>query len=263
MRKTKFKLIKWYGDCIAPNGDTYIFYYGVAEWRGITWKYGSELELCEGREPRARYSLRPGSGPRSTGRGMEWVSRALQFAGSWEQQDPSFSETIYENEAGGIHWNCLQPRAKCVLELRGNQKIEGLGYLERLEMTIPPWGLPIRELHWGRFLSETDSLVWIDWRGLHSKRLVLHKGVPCSSAKIERNEILFGQDGTLRLAENVVLREGQMGKTALSTIPGLRRLLPRGILEVKECKWRSKGLLVSGGRTSHGWAIHEVVQWPA
>ena len=42
---------------------------------------------------------------------------------------------------------------------------EGTGYAERLELSIRPWRLPIRELRWGRFVSEGASMAWIDWQG--------------------------------------------------------------------------------------------------
>ncbi len=140
--------------------------------------------------------------------------------------------------------------------------MQGLGYVERLEMTIAPWKLPIDELRWGRFLSDSDSLVWIDWKGSHSCRIVLQNGILSSATNIGDGEITLSGNSSLRIAEGDLLRKGALGKTALAIIPGLKRLFPSKILNVQECKWRSRAELRCADSCSSGWAIHEVVKWP-
>jgi hypothetical protein len=68
---------------------------------------------------------------------------------------------------------------------------------------------------------------------------------------------------SVSLFENSVLREGALVKTALSMIPGINKLFPLRILQARECKWLSRGLLKQpDAEESRGWAIHEVVRWP-
>lgn len=129
-------------------------------------------------------------------------------------------------------------------------------------MTLAPWKLPIQELRWGRFLSDSDSLVWIDWKGSYSCRIVLQNGILGRATTIDEDEVRLNRHGGLRLAPGDVLRKGGLGETALSVIPGLSRLFPRKILEARECKWRSRAELRHGDSSSSGWAIHEVVTWP-
>ena len=129
-------------------------------------------------------------------------------------------------------------------------------------MTLAPWKLPIQELRWGRFLSDSDSLVWIDWKGSHSCRIVLQNGILGRATAIGEREIILNGNIGLGLAGGDVLRKGALGETALAMIPGLSRLFPGRILDVQECKWRSRAEFRLGDSSSSGWAIHEVVTWP-
>ena len=138
----------------------------------------------------------------------------------------------------------------------------GLGYVEFLEMTIPPWELPIRTLRWGRFTSSSDWVTWIDWQGDSSRRIVYMNGemIPCSKIEDDRLE---ADDGTrLLMDRSLVLRDGPLGTTALSAVSGIRRMFPARLLQMAECRWRSRSRLERKGKTPvEGWAIHEKVSW--
>jgi hypothetical protein len=72
------------------------------------------------------------------------------------------------------------------------------------------------------------------------------------------------EDGSeIRFDRSLVVREGALGSTALSRIPALRDFVPLRMLQVTECKWRSRARLWRPGRAAvDGWAIHERVEWP-
>jgi hypothetical protein len=89
----------------------------------------------------------------------------------------------------------------------------------------------------------------------------LHNGEK-RDGEVADDSILFGADGKLAFGNRVVLRTGRLGSTALAAIPGVRRLLPRRILGVRETKWRSRAEWNQSTDVSQGWAIHEVVTWP-
>src|SRR2546423_3960326 len=72
-------------------------------------------------------------------------------------------------------------------------RLEGLGYAERLTMTIPPWRLPFEELRGGRFLSDGDALVWINWRGAHTLNLSFPNGVCVEDALVKDSEGAAGE----------------------------------------------------------------------
>jgi hypothetical protein len=260
--KTKFQLTKWYADCVAENGDAIIVYCGIARWRAFTLCYASVLEAKTGKEPHARYSLKKCAMPLEEATTIRWQCKSLQIEGIWERLDPSCDAQIYESSEGSIEWRCVLPRARATLTLDHGVILQGLGYVDRLEMSVAPWNLPIDELRWGRFLSESDSLVWIDWQGEHPRRIVLENGTPRNATSVGESEIILDGDVSLQLSGGDVLRTGALGKTALGAIPGVMHLLPKRLLDVQECKWRSRAELLRGNAASSGWAIHEVVRWP-
>ena len=138
----------------------------------------------------------------------------------------------------------------------------GLGYVERLEMTIAPWELPLRTLRWGRFGSACDSVVWIDWRGEFRRSLAYVNGRPARAKSVEDGCVEFEDGSRLVMGPPLVLRQGPLGATALSAIPHLGST-PARVLRVTESKWRSPARFEPAGRSAvEGWAIHEKVEWP-
>ena len=193
---------------------------------------------------------------------VRWECKPLDVVGTWERLDPAFDAQIYESPEGSIEWHCVLPRARATVVLGHGVEVRGLGYVERLEISAAPWNLPLEELRWGRFLSESDSLVWIDWQGKHPRRIALENGTPRIATSVGESEILLEGNVSLRLSPGEVLRAGTLGKTALGVIPGVKHLLPKRILDVQECKWRSRAEFLRADTASSGWAIHEVVRWP-
>ncbi len=132
--------------------------------------------------------------------------------------------------------------------------------MECLTLSIPPWELPLEELHWGRFLNNEDYVVWIDWRGPYHKRLVLWNGEEQTAQSLTESTIAMA-GVELNLDRRITLRQGRLGQTVFSALAPLRKILPSTMLSVQEEKWLSRGELTSGSRTNSGWAIHEVVKW--
>ena len=152
--------------------------------------------------------------------------------------------------------------AQVDLLLQGKTRMTGLGYAECLTLSVLPWKLPLEELHWGRFLSEQDALVWIDWRGPQPWRTLIHNSEEHEIQSLTESEILFAPSGTsLELDRGLVLRSGQLGQTVFAGVSHLAKLLPHNMLSVEECKWRSRGVLQTGNSSASGWAIHEIVKW--
>jgi len=138
--------------------------------------------------------------------------------------------------------------------------VRGLGYAEHLELSVEPWHMPIDSLRWGRFVGERSSLVWIDWRGAHDKKLVLFDGKPLASPEIDERAV-GGEGVHLDIGEGTTLRSGKLGKTALELVPGLERF-PMRILAVDEHKWTARGTLEDATGRDEGFVIHEIVRWP-
>lgn len=255
--KAAFKLSKWYLDCITDFGDASIAYIGMAHWGPIRLHYSSLLENTA-QSVTARHSLRPQTEPNIDRGSLRWRSGALRIDGEWQADSLEIRETVFASGAGSVEWHCLMPRAKSRINKRC-----GLGYVEHLNITIAPWELPIRTLRWGRFLTPSDWIVWIDWIGDFACRIVYWNGEIVPTSLLEDGQIEFHDGARLAMDRSLVLRQGPLGGTALSVIPGVRDTFPARLLKVNECKWRSRARLERSGRSAvEGWAIHESVEWP-
>ena len=230
-----FRLSKWYLDCTDGDGHTVIAYRAELHWRAVHVHYAAVVGDSS--------SFRESPEPIQLGDTLRWQAPALDLEAEWQAIDPPAECQLL----GCIEWNCVMPRARACVRA-GGRTIRGLGYAEHLTMTTPPWQLPLRELRWGRFLSEQDGLVWIECLGDEPVMIALHNGVAVEP------ERLWG----LGLEPGRVLREGVLGDGVLGTIPRLRKLLPVRMLDLHESKRLSRGTFDGAS----GWAVHEVVLWP-
>ena len=244
-------------DCVTAEGDAVILYCAALGWRGIGAAYSSVLTaqqgVIESHASMVRYRLS------STNDAIDVEFPRLKVSGRWRADAAPFERTVYENAAGRVVWNCMQPRSQVQVRV-GARELTGAGYAECLTLTLPPWQLPMRQLRWGRFVSAEDSLAWVDWQGPYSTRFALHNGALCEALSVTDTEVAIG-GATLTMSESLPLRSGRVEKTVLPEAPALRRLLPHSLFNIEEHKWRSRGALQANGRKSRGWVIHEVVDW--
>jgi len=248
-----FSLVKWYGDCVSEEGEAFVGYWAELRWRGLHIRYASRLGANGDRT-----TLRAGEGPVQTGGGYQWREPSIGIEGRWTPIVPAYSATVYADQSGGIEWNCVAPAARARVDGR-----EGLGYLERIEMTVAPWALPIETLLWGRYLAHGESVVWIDWRGKFERRLVLRNGLAVEAEQIDEAGLRLRSGETYEFDRGRTLRAGAIGANVLSKIPGVKQLAPLRLMQIEEQKWLSRGRSLMGQRVaSEGWAIHEVVTWP-
>jgi len=257
MAPRPFSLVKWYLDVVTQEGDTAILYCAALRWRGLRTAMASLLTAESGRvltqTSLSRFRLDADE------KQIAVECRALKAVGRWIADAKSVERCIYASAAGSVVWNCLQPRSRVAARIDGRE-MTGLGYAECLTLTLPPWKLPMQELRWGRFVSERDSLAWIDWQGEHAARLCILNEYECELRSVRESELAM--DGAaLHMERSVTLREGRLGDTILPGAPALARLFPRSLFSVAEGKWLSHGRLERVGGGSTGYAIHEVVHW--
>jgi hypothetical protein len=259
-----FELSKWYADCTSEDGSALIIYQAVLRWRASTIHYANLLIHEGGLLTRSRFSLRK-KPPLVVHDGrIAWKTSAWNAEGSWCETGSALHEVLIESEAGSAEWNCVAPRSVAEIRIGTRRPHRGWGYVEHLRLSIPPWRLQIQQLRWGRFVNATDALVWIDWRGSSNRQIVYHNGLSVSARTISDQEIAFtDSEAVLSLDKGTVLRQGALGTTVLSILPGFKRLFPANILGIHECKWLSRAVLRQPGHAdSFGMAIHEVVEWP-
>ncbi len=251
-------MVKWYWDCVTDAGEAAIVYCADLHWRGMHARLGSVLESGPEEDACTRTSLGRYKIERSSDEIALDYPR-LKVAGSWRALCSPFQRTVYEEAGGSIVWNCLQPGSRVKMR-SGEREFEGLGYAECLTVTVAPWRLPLRQLRWGRFVSAGHSLAWVDWQGEHIASFAVADGIECDLRSVSESKVAT-QSGTLEIGEGISLRGGRLRSTILPGAATLKRLFPASVFNIREQKWKSRGTLAQGEETSHGWVIHEVVDW--
>jgi len=253
-----FSLVKWYLDCVSDTGDAAILYCADLRWRGLHAAIGSVLESRDGIEARTRTSLGRFR-IRATADEILAEHPRLKASGRWQSACRPVQCTVYQEAGASIIWDCLQPGSRVTMRL-AETEFAGLGYAERLTLILPSWRLPIRHLRWGRFVAPHHSLTWIDWQGPYSTRFAAFNGRLCPLRAASEVQVVI--DGAkLEIAPGDSLRSGQLNSTILRGAPALARLFPASLFNIREQKWKSRGTLAHAGQSSHGWVIHEVVDW--
>src|SRR5262249_51145538 len=140
--------------------------------------------------------------------------------------------------------------------------VRGLGYAERLVMSIAPWDLPIEELRWGHFTAEGASVVWLDWRGPYPKRIVLKHGARVNGVVDDLIVEVPDDEARVTLGEGEIVPHGPLGSNALAAIAELHPILPSKLLSMVERKMLSPATLDQPFTSPvRGWAITELVRW--
>jgi hypothetical protein len=257
-----FELSKWYLDAVGEDGEVFIGYRAALRWRRLRVSYAAAL-TGGAEEARTASSVRAEEEPLLRMGSLAWAAPALGLEGTWTGDAPALLRTLYDSPGGSVVWACLFPRAQARVRI-GERELHGLGYAERLEMTLPPWKLPLDTLRWGRFLSPDRFVVWIDWQAPERSRTwVFVDGQEEREARVSEEEISF-EGGRLRLpqASRLPLRDGRLSHLLRDLSLPLR--LSRRALAMQETKWRSRGRLETrGAPPAEGWAIHEVVRMRA
>jgi hypothetical protein len=258
-----FLLAKWYLDCVADNGDAFIGYAARLRMKRMVLHYSSILLHDKRTGLFSDTSIREGLFPQINESRISWSSDSLSVNGQWDALSTPV-ERVWDTEgAGTMRWLCHQPLGRATVQIGTRRRLEGLGYVEQLTQTIPPWKLPFNELRWGHLLIESETIVWIGWTGTTQKSVVVRNGVEVPGCAIGDDDIHGdGDTFNLQLREKIILRNGLLVSTALSKVPGISSLFPSGVLNTHECKWLSQGLLNRPSLPSAtGWAIHEVVRF--
>jgi len=252
--RLSFRLVKWYGDLTTETGDAVILYAANLE-APIALRYAARLEAA-GTRSRFSHSL---DASRITQHEDSWSWRAPGLAARFRALQRSVPIDLLEDLwPGAVRWHAVAPLCEARIEVE-NRSFEGLGYLERLELAVPPWQLPLGRLVWGRFVHAQAGLVWIDWEGPHRLTIVLRDGARIEGT-IEPDRVCAA-GMQLEIGERQVLREGTLGRVALAGISALSRIAPVEFLRTTERKTLSRGRLTRGNEVLEGWIIDEVVTW--
>ncbi|HSL72154.1 MAG TPA: hypothetical protein VK864_18035 [Longimicrobiales bacterium] len=254
-------------DCVTAEGAAFIGYRAVLRWGWLKLGFSSSFSSDPDGVTHEYQRLRRSSRPAIFGDRVDWTSKPLELQGRWQaipdsrfaMPDCAIEQRLLNNPNGTIDWYCVAPCADVRIEFRDGVAMQGLGYAERLRMTIPPWLLPFRKLYWGRFCSREESLVWIHWDGDRPMTLVRHNAAEVADGAVSKlgvcaSGLALEWDDRGRLLQNRPIVSGALARLKL-----LSGRLPPAFKAAREEKWLSRATLRSSGRAVPGWAIREVV----
>lgn len=257
----EFSLEKYYVDLVTAEGHYFIGYSARLNWRAIRINYRATLHHPSLSGINTGPSLSSRDGPVDDDSVLTWRSPRLGFDGQWRRLASAERHVLHQEDDGIVDWSCSQPSARVRLTTESGAVFLGLGYVECLKLTIPPWRLGLRTLLWGRFVSEDHSVVWIEWQGKHNLKLLICDGQRTVNPQISDDSIKC-EDFELSLERAETIREDSIGKTLVSRIPSVLKAAPIEFLGGKEQKYVSRGRLrFTGGSEHTGWVIHERVSW--
>ena len=252
-----FQLDKWYLDAIREDGSGVILYHAKMRWKWLGLRYYNRLEFDTHGNVRSKVSLFRKL--RINASRDEVYATDGRLNGHWKNYTDGFKVTLLENELGSIQWHCGYPNCKVILN-KENKDFDASGYAEQLTMTIDPWKFDIRELYWGRFCNEKDSLVWIEWRGEIPRKWLFYNGNAIQDFTLNDSRLsceLF----TLDLSNRQVIRTGTLMSTVFRSFRWLQFLLPGKTMFSDETKWCAKATFQSDTHNSSGFSIFEKVIW--
>jgi len=260
--RVHFSLEKFYADLVTAEGHYFIGYSARLRLGRVKLRYAATLHHPAITGISAGPVLASHDMPIAGDAGLAWSNRELGFDGRWQPLGPATKLVLHETNQGCVEWNCQQPAARVRLRTKSGQQYDGLGYAEFLNLTIPPWRLGLRHLFWGRFISETHSVVWIEWQGEHPLTVLICNGQRMAGARICDSSIKCGEF-VLTLEHEANIRLGSLGETFISKIPPAIKVASIEFLGGREQKYLSRGTLnFENGSGSSGWVIHERVSWP-
>lgn len=258
-----FSLTKWYLDCVDADRRFAIAYWSALSWHGFRVAIESVVLHAPGAVPRSWSGASRAAAPEVVNRHVAWRSDAAGVSVNGSASLEPFGLRLLEQDGGTVDWSCQACPAHLRVTLPGGTAVTGLGYVERLAVSIPPWRLPITELRWGRWIaaSSEKSIVWIDWRGPDPLTAVFEDGLRSPSAVVDDERIRTG--GTALVLSDTRLLHRRTLRDVIGRAGRLTRMLPEPWLEIQDSKWLSHGeRCAAGASPDGGWAVHERVRFP-
>ena len=253
-----FTLRKWYVDVVTDDGRVAVAYWAALHAAGARYAVAGLVRGGAGATSSA-FSLRASHGPRLLIDRLVWRAPSLGLDVSLLRLAPEVSQRLLDSPDGTVDWMAWAPAASVRLAI-GDEVLEGEGYAERIDLTIAPWALPVRALHWGRWVGGPRWAVWLRWEGSHPLCLAWLDGVPVPAPRVGEDGVDLGDSGRLALSERTTVTDASIGEQ-LTSLTTLSALIDQ-VAQSRQLRWRSRGALTTPGAPAvDGWAIHEAVRW--
>lgn len=257
-----FRLTKWYFDVASTDVSPLaaIGYWTSLDYQGLALAWQSVSRYAVDGAATS-WSLARSGPPRNEDGMVQWSSSALKCHFETSTSPSVMNESLWAEDAGSVEWTCVAPAGLACVQFADGSSIGGTGYVERLEMTVAPWELGMRELRWGRWCDDDAkrSLVWIDWRGKNPRRWVFLDG---QRVEAEVSDTRVATDGVVLELALIAPLENRVLGDIINRIPGVSTIAPRAARDIREQKWLSRGELRLGDTRLTGRAIHEAAIFP-
>lgn len=249
-----FKLDKYYFDAVDPLGQTWIGYSARLSWFGFCLNYSQSLFSENNQNMSLKTNFQKHPSPQAD---PEFICNTKLFSLSAQIHARGFSERLHNNTQGLVDWHCLEPSTNMSVRLANKKEFLGIGYIEKLTMTIKPWQLPIASLIWGRFIGQKHTAVWIKWEHSKTQNWLFINGQKQDQGDIS-NSFVKTNNWNLNIEHE---------KTLINSRPFMEHtrlvgmLMPSSMRNMHEQKYLGRGYLQTGKEADQGWVIHERVKF--
>lgn len=254
---SSFSLKKWYLDAADDRGHLYIGYWIRLQWKSVTLHGCQHLWHTPQDGMQSKGAFRRQLQPKYENNQLDWNSGKVR--GIWTSEAAGIKEALLVTNQGSIHWHCTQPKAEAAVSLP-DVAIQGWGYTECIDITIPIWRLPFKTLYWGRCHTQTHYLTWIRLEGNAKQNLLWHNGQCHEDADITDTAI-EGPGISLKLEPQVSIRQGNLLSTVFRPSAAITTLLPQKSLSINESKWYGTSTLETKSVSEPAVVIFEKVIW--
>ena len=264
--KANFHMNKWFLDFVGDDGEVMIFYAASMTWKRWYVPYTSWYYYHPEKGIQEKSNYRKVQFPKQEKEKIFWKDAKFKIEGTWEATSDPINEVLYESERGNLEWSCLQPSSNVTLKWQ-DRILKGKGYVEQLNLTSYPWDIGLEQLRWGRYGSDNDHMVWVDFKKTVKQQWLWLNGEKIDDCIIEDDHIYIpGKSLLLELDKGVILESKKkinvIVKKLIHYIPGFKKVIPKYFLMADECKWFSAAKLKKGLKEcSSGYAIHELVDF--
>jgi hypothetical protein len=120
----------------------------------------------------------------------------------------------------------------------------------------------MEELKWGRFLSDSHTVIWINWKDDQPLNKIFMNGTEYNDA-VFNNETIYFNDGKYKLTFSEIrsIRNNKLSGL-FSKMKFMKIFFKSRLLNSLEKKYKAKTILSENSLfLSDGWSLFETVTW--
>jgi hypothetical protein len=292
-----FYMKKWYLDLISDDGAVIYLYFIATRIAGIRGgNISAHITLPDGESWHAsmnhRVTLLDSAGGAACGQSylvdtagganahfvFPQLDIALRYQSSGTAWAPTEGGLLLQRNGQYLSWNVPLPAAAADGVIRSGSKlrrVSGRGYQDIVEMTLPPWRLPIAELNWGRAHCGDYTVVFdrvrttdgacLQYVMLRTEKtdstMIESQAFTLEPEEGEHNAVLRHDSFTLHFMRRGILAEGEITAGGQIRSGWLRKIVGNASGNPFERKLVADATLHFANQTFEGRAIHESVSW--